>query len=425
MGWKAPRLFRWMSKTPVDGNQRMPSSATTPETLIDWAGRILITPHGTARTTASTWPTLHRCVHLVSVAGAALICDAVRVVDRNRNVVKTPAAMQACELLKETMEGDLPSLIALQDALADLLLSGNAIWLKRRSPASGRVSLIACNPDATQIETRANGEVEYRVYPDDLYHGSQLTASYGDVLIARGPRIAGRMYRHPRARFMSPPPVQTLARAILLAINSEDYSARFFDRKGGSVKSDLAIEFLQSMTPEQAEQFNDSLQFYMEGRNPLILNGAVKLHQLSMTPQDANLHALREFSTLEACRIFGVPASLVFQSEGQVFGGSITALSRAFVLYGLRLHVENLLSPLSFHCLPRGERFEIDYGRVTRGDLENLAHVLPQLRPTSGAPDGIFSRQELRSMAGTDEEYVNDWMPVENYMKNANGEAGE
>ena len=397
--------------------------------VLEWSNSVVVTPYGMARETAATWPSIHRAVSLIAGAGSNLICDAINVIDADRKVVKTPEAMRALSLFKETPCGDIPSSQFVEDALADLALAGNAIIYNDRSRVTGRNRLILCYPGNTEIEER-DGMLEFRVRPDNLYEGQEITASSMNIIIARGPRINGRYQQHPKYRYLARPVVQTLARAVITAVNSEDYVSKFFDTKrGGSIKSDFSISFDHAMDEAEQERFAKYLDEYLAERAPLVLPSGGKVSPLSPNPQSSNLLELREFQVSEACRIFGVPGVLLaHDGGGNTFGSSISQLNRLFLDHSLKHYISRFLFPLSAKLLPPGQSFAVDYSRAYTGDLEAVSGIVANLRPTSGAPDAILSREEVRSLIGFEKPYDSDWMDPSVYMKNAgksdDGEAG-
>jgi HK97 family phage portal protein len=76
-------------------------------------------------------------------------------------------------------------------------------------------------------------------------------------------------------------------------------------------RPDFALEVPGVMKKEQIDQLRDSWQSRHAGkgstRAPVVAAGGVKLHQLTMSSQDAELLSTRAFQIEEVCRIFGVP----------------------------------------------------------------------------------------------------------------------
>ena len=71
----------------------------------------------------------------------------------------------------------------------------------------------------------------------------------------------------------------------------------------------------------------------------MVLAGGMKLHQLTLSSEDAQLIATRGFQVEEICRAFGVPPFMIGHTEKTTsWGSGIEQMSIGFVKYTLQRH---------------------------------------------------------------------------------------
>ena len=394
---------------------RKASSKSYFETLID-AGLVdaLLTPGGViTRDRAACWSAMHRAISLIAGAGADAVIESISVVDvGTRRSVKGRAADRVLGLLRDSPDGLVPGHTWIEDALTDLLASGNAVVRVDRSAATGRRRLTLCHPNSAQVIPDRSGRPTIQAVLDSAEAGTPTIFPLTEAIIARWPRIAGRSIGgNDRRRFFSVPPIQSIGSAIALAIGSEAFALDFFrDPKtgAGSSKNDMAIVFNDPVINEQTQrELIDGIRSWAAGRAPLVLPGGAKIEKLSPSAQDTDLLNLRSFQISEVGRVYGVPGILLGATDaGNTWGSSVSELAKAFARWGLRLHLNRLLEALSFGLLPSGQRLAVDESRYYRGDAGAVAQLLQAAKPKD---QPILTREECRSLVGMAEDFSDDW----------------
>jgi HK97 family phage portal protein len=105
----------------------------------------------------------------------------------------------------------------------------------------------------------------------------------------------------------------------------------------------------------------------------VILQGGLKLHQLTMSMEDAQLLSTRNFQIQEICRIFGVPPHMVGHTEASTsWGSGIEQQSLGFVTYTLQRHTVPFEQELN-HKLFKTARLYCEFltAGLLRGDTKS------------------------------------------------------
>lgn len=397
--------------------ERKAEGRTYADALID-AGLsdALVYPGGLiTRERAAAWTAIHRCVSLIAGAAADAIIDSLAVESDDRMPVRTVRSKRVVDMLRCTPDGTGPALTWIEDAFADMILGGQAVIRVDRSPVSGRDRLTLCHPESAIVVQDRRGRAMVRATPDSSESGAPEAFPLTDCIIARWPRIGGRSAGwSDRRRFFATPPIQSVAGAISLALNSERFAIDFFDRPGaggrGAAKSNMAISYPDVIPEETQRQLIVGIRSWAEGRGPLLLPNGGKIQQLNPTPADSQLLELRRFQTEEISRLLGVPGFLMGISEGtQGWGQSLAESGRAWSRWSLRLYLNRFLEAISFKLLPDGQKLTVDESRYFRGDSEAIRNLIGAGRPPADGQGGILSRKECRRLYGLTEEYIDDW----------------
>lgn len=400
MAWY--NIFKPQAQAPTF-NDVIREAGYDPLTLIYNGGTI-------TRDKAAAMTALNRAVTLIAGSAADSVIDSLRVIDaRTSKVVKGhPAADRAIGLLTDSPDGLQSAHTFIEDAMTDLLASGSAIFIV---DGGTRMRLGLANPLSAYVHTDGLGRVMFDLIRDDAPSG--VTERFGErsVVIARWPRLSGRSFTaNSRSRFFGTPPINTLQGALALALGAERWASAVFDRKSGALGSDYAFLFDRTLTKDVQENLIRMLKAFGEGRAPIVLDQGAKVQKMSPTPQDTDLMNLRKFQIGEIARVFGVPSVLIgMEDSGNTWGSSIHELDKSFRRYSLRLHLNRLLAPLTHRLLPSHLRLVVDESRAYRGDAAALKSIIEVGRPSSKGAPAVFTRSELRSLFGIEDEYKSDW----------------
>lgn len=202
----------------------------------------------------------------------------------------------------------------------------------------------------------------------------------------------------------SPSPITYAAREnIGVSLAAQEYTARFFSQ--GSTH-DIAITAPRKLTSEQLEDLRKSyLAKHGGGANarvPLILSGGLAVEKISITPKDAELILLDQFTVEEICRIFGVPPFMVGAMDKTTsWGSGVESMGINFVKYTLRRHLGPIQQELNTKLWPNRERYftEFDVKALERGDFKTRMEGYRAARGGAGMP-GWLTADEIRHEEG-------------------------
>ena len=359
------------------------------------------------RDLAVTYATVFRCVTLLSGIIADLITESLRVENLDRDTVKTTHARRALSLLCETPNNETPAYGFIEEIASDYLLDGNSLV---------RPTLVAGVPTTLQrydslgarvIDTSSGRTYAILVIDNSGVPREEIVAA-SDLAHIRWPQLRKQNHRGRRNGF-GVPPVQLVAGAIGVGLNTDAYVREYFgDRTGagGGLKSKLAIIFEGSTSPTQQKELTAAVEAYTKTRKPLIAFGAAKVQQLDDKPQDNDILKLREFQVREIGRAFGVPAPLLGENVTQ-WGSGIEQLARLLYRFGAKQHLRRVLSPLSLILLPRGQRFVVDESELVRGDTAAVTALLTAALGDAQRPQ-VISVREARRVLGLPPELPED-----------------
>jgi HK97 family phage portal protein len=183
--------------------------------------------------------------------------------------------------------------------------------------------------------------------------------------------------------------------------SSADVQAATFMNDGA--RPDFAIEMPGTLSAQQQEDLRNSWLKRHEGpgakRAPVILAGGMKLHQLTMSMEDAQLLSTRAFQIEEICRIFGVPPFMIGHTEKTTsWGSGIEQMSIGFVKYTLQRHLVAIEQELNFKLFKTATRFcEFVTAGLERGDIKGRFEAYRIAMGRAGEP-GWMKASEIRKL---------------------------
>lgn len=242
--------------------------------------------------------------------------------------------------------------------VASTLLTGNGLAEIIRS-GNGQLAGLAYIPwGMVTVAELSSGRLAYDL-SDGRGHSRRLLA--GEVIHLRDRTDDGRIG------------VSRLSRAAsaVEAVQLANSHARAFLANGASPTG--AIEVPGTMKPEQRTAFREGFQNRHAGAGNagslLLLDGGMKWHSISVTPEDAELLETRKFGTEEICRLFQVPPPLVQDYSHNTFTNSETA-GRWFAMFTLGPWARKIEAEFSRSVFPASGPFELelDLSGFLRGD---------------------------------------------------------
>ncbi len=268
--------------------------------------------------------------------------------------------------------------------MASVLLRGNA-FAKIVRRWDGQVSaLLPMSPDRVNV-LRVNDGLGYE-YTDFAGKVERLLSS--EVLHLR--------HRLGDDGVLGVSPITAAKSVIQLAISERDHGVNTFNnstRLGGILKvpGKLNAEQKASLSASWSTQYGGS----NAGRTALLESG-VEFQPVSMTLEDAEWIAARQFSVEETCRLFRVPPTIVGDLRHGNYSNSVE-LARQFVTMTLRRHLVAWEQSISKQLLTEAGRrayfAEHQVEGLLRGDATNRADFY-----TKGIQAGWMLKSEARKL---------------------------
>jgi HK97 family phage portal protein len=130
-------------------------------------------------------------------------------------------------------------------------------------------------------------------------------------------------------------PISNHRRTIGLTIGAEKYGAKFYKN---DATPPVALEYPGALSPEARQNVTESWSARHQGVNRshkvAILEEGMKLHELSVTPENAQFLETRKFQVHDIARIFLIQPHLIGAMENATFS-NIEQQSLEFVIYTL------------------------------------------------------------------------------------------
>lgn len=210
-----------------------------------------------------------------------------------------------------------------QQMTAHALLRGAGFSRMVNGPKGPHTALEPLNPDWLTLPSSPDGQYVYRQTgkPEERI-------AYDDVFRVDGLTLDG----------WTPCSVIEYARESLgLGLASEQYAGRVFSQDG---RPRGTLEHPGKLSKDAASRLKETWQESYAGLHNAhkiaVLEEGMKFSPISVSPEDAQMIASREFSVEDVCRWFGVPPHMVGSTAKVTsWGSGIEQLSIGFVTYTL------------------------------------------------------------------------------------------
>lgn len=273
------------------------------------------------------------------------------------------------------------------DAFAEILRGRNGDITGIMPLHPRRVTVIA-SPDGARLVyevqpdptiTRPNGERAARVIDqDDILHvpGFGFNGLNGLSPLRNALRVAGR-----------------------LAITAQDFSNNFLNNMG---RPDYVLKTAANLNDDQFKRLQDFLDSHAgpaQGGKPMILEGGLDVHPLTMPLEEMQLLETRKFQVEEIARIYGVPPHMIGHTEKtSSWGTGVSAMGAGFVRFTLRDHLNAFQNEINRKFFRTAARVaEFDTTELERADIGVLMAALRQAIGRAGEPP-IMSIEEARNV---------------------------
>lgn len=362
---KKPWYKRWLggresSSVKAEGYTPSPDIRKGTE-LFEWlaggsaSAGIAVTEQSAMRVSA-----VYACVNLI---GGAIASLPLPIYQRTANG-RERAQHGYWWLLNEQPNERMSAAVFWEYMNASILLLGDAFAeIERPTEKSPVASALTPHHKSRVRVIKAEGRLWYQVTDDD---GNKRLLNQDDMLHIPGPGFDGlngmSQIRH------------ALRNPAGIALAADEYSASFF---GNGARPDFALEVPGVVDAEQQAMIrNNWIDRYSGVKNahlPALLVGGMKVHELTMNAEDAQLIETRRFQVEDIARIFGVPPHMVgHTSANSSWGTGIEQQSIGFVKYTLQRHLVKIEQELNRKLWLDSERYFVEFNTagLERGDYK-------------------------------------------------------
>ena len=187
-------------------------------------------------------------------------------------------------------------------------------------------------------------------------------------------------------------------------------------RNGAKPSGVLSMD--KFLTNEQRDLVRNKFYTLAAGQEDrlMVLEGGMKFEPVSLSPQDIELLASRQFQISEICRWYGVPSVMINDTSGStVWGSGIEQIVAGFYKLTLRPLMEKIEASILVNLMSPSElgkyEIEFDFNALTRSDLKTRFDSY-----RVGIYGGFLKPNEARRMEGMPDAEGGDSL----YMQGAN-----
>lgn len=189
--------------------------------------------------------------------------------------------------------------------------------------------------------------------------------------------------------------------AIGNALAAADFAGRTL---GEGAMPQIALTYPNKMAPDQAKLLRESFVATYGGSGgrklPLILTEGAQAKELSISPVDLELMAMRKFEKADICEAFGVPPIIIGDSEKtSSWGTGIEHIILGFVRFTIKPHLQRWEEELNRKLFRRAGQFiEFDLDALLRGDSKSQADFFRAALGGPGTGNGWMTVNEVRKL---------------------------
>ncbi len=273
--------------------------------------------------------------------------------------------------------------------LVSLLLRGNAHVFTTRDDAGVIQEVQVLDPETVEPYLVKGRRLLYRVDGKPGFTPTQISTVIG---LSRPGSIKG----------MSP--IDFGAPTIGLGLAAQQFGSAFF---GNGANPSGVIEIEEEMSENGAALLRESFRRLHSGKKAggvAVLSEGAKFKTISISPEQAQFLATREFQVSDIARIFGVPPHLLQDATGSTsWGSGLAEQSVNYVTHTLRPWVERIEALLT--RMVRSERpgmtgdeqisIHMSMEHLLRGDYSSRIDTY-----SKGLLNGIYNLDEIRAFEG-------------------------
>lgn len=405
------------------------NSVATPETILPWRADSFNNQYfglgyfrGISIEQAMRYPPFARCIKLLSMQGASVVTNTLRVVDsKTGDIISTRNGDRMLAMMRESPNGYDSAREFFEWLFQDLLIYGNALVYLEPSPVGGVMKFVRMNvksATADMYDAKMGPEtLVYEMRPFG-YDSDKTMYSQRDVVHARY-KSPDMDYMNYNGSWMAPWPLTYLTESIVTGLRADGFVGDFFD---SAAKNDMVIQFPNNIGEEQQMEMLELFDLAQtDKRHPLIMSQGADIKTIKHTPQTADVRELRKYQTAHIGRFYGVPPAMLGE-DSTPWAGGLEELTRQLWRTGTKFAVDTLIDKFSLRLLPRGQMFSTNASEEIRGNLKTVISLLQAAKPTTNSPP-VLSRKEMRGFLGLPDDFKDDygdwakWLKPDNNLK--------
>lgn len=268
-----------------------------------------------------------------------------------------------------------------------LCLRGNAYAYVNRTRSGRVVELLPLHPDMVRVEMTPDFSIRYQCTMPD---GSFKTFVPGEIFHVRGLTLNG---------WLGISPIAYARESIGLALATEKFGGQLF-RSGAKMGG--VLEHPGKISKEAYERIKSSFDEAHSGENAhktALLEEGMKFSKVSMTADDSQFLATRQYQRTEIAAIFRVPPHMIGDLSRSTFSNS-EQMFLEFVALTLMPWLNRIEKAIKRDLIEPAERGNISAkfnpGGLLRGDAAARSAYMH-----NGILDGWLTRNEARAMEST------------------------
>lgn len=206
-------------------------------------------------------------------------------------------------------------------------------------------------------------------------------------------------------------PIEQCKNAIGWGMDVQEYSSTFFKNGGklsGILESDRALS--EQAIDRLRNSFNSNYGTLSGSNQTAVLEEGLKYKSISVTPDQAQFLASRQFSVEEVARIFGIPPHLLRDLSKSSFN-NIEMQSQEFVSYSLMPYINKLELEMSLKLFRKNaigrEYIKFNVNGLLRGNVKDRADYY-KTAITNGwmSVNEVRQKEDLNRIEDGDNNYL-------------------
>lgn len=318
------------------------------------------------------------CVKLLAETVASLPINVYKITENGRKVDKN----NDLQLLFSSKVNRYQTKVEFfETVILNLVVNGNAYCLIQRF-GDKIVGLLPLMADQMRVTLMADGSITYEYYQDAGVTVFSEKSIWHLKLMGNG--IIGLS------------PLDHQKRTLGIAQAAENAVTKIY-KNGAKPSGVLTLD--KFLTEPQREQIRNKFYSLSSGNQDrlMVLEGGMKWESVSLSPQDIELLASRQFQISEICRWYGVPSVMVNDtSSTTVWGSGIEQIVAGFYKITLRPILEKIEASIVANLIQLPSReVEFDFNALTRGDTKTRYESY-----RTGIQGGFLMPDEARAQEG-------------------------